>query len=68
MSTNEPGRYLTPKEVAEKLGIAMSTLREWRRHGKGPKSIRFGHRTVRFDPRVVQAWIDEQNVSPSEDG
>lgn len=38
--------YLTPQELSELWGIAVSTLRKWRWEGKGPRYCKLGERVV----------------------
>lgn len=49
-------RLLTPRQVAELLGVPEGTLRQWRHHGRGPVSFRVeGH--VRYRVSAVEAWL-----------
>lgn len=47
------------EQVAERTGVAVSTLRHWRQHGHGPKAARIGRRLV-YRAADVDAWMDEQ--------
>ena len=49
-------RLLTPEEVADLLGISMSTLKYWRHRNKGPRWLRVG-RHIRHHPKDVDAYI-----------
>jgi excisionase family DNA binding protein len=49
-------------EVAEMTGIAVSTLRNWRQAGTGPKSHRVGSRVV-YRESDVQEWLQSQLTS-----
>lgn len=51
---------LTPQEAADFLGVAPSTLMEWRHKRKGPTSIRVGHRTIRYRQSAIDAWLNER--------
>ncbi len=53
-------RYLRADEVAARTGIRESTLRSWRRAGKGPRWQRMGIKSVRYPESGVQQWVDEQ--------
>jgi excisionase family DNA binding protein len=46
-------------ELASYLGIPLSTVYDWRVHGKGPTAYRFG-KHLKFAVSVVRAWIAEQ--------
>lgn len=52
-------QLLRIEQVAERTGVAVSTLRHWRAAGTGPKSARIGRR-VMYRPEDVDAWIDAQ--------
>lgn len=51
---------LTPEAVAEKLGVALTTLQTWRARRVGPPSIRVGHRTVRYSAAALQRWLESR--------
>ncbi len=40
---------LTPEQTAAIVGVSNSTLKAWRRTGRGPRWERLGHRTIRYD-------------------
>jgi predicted DNA-binding transcriptional regulator AlpA len=50
------------KEVAEFLGVPVTTLYQWRYHRYGPPGRRVG-RYVRYDPEQVRAWFAELDES-----
>jgi predicted DNA-binding transcriptional regulator AlpA len=50
------------KEVAEILGIAPGTLRNWHFAGKGPKSFKVGG-LVKYRESTVRRWIAAQERS-----
>lgn len=58
MSSNR--NLLREKEVAERLGISLLTIRKWRVFGRGPRFRKLGGRAVRYDPADVDRWISEQ--------
>lgn len=49
-------KLLTTKELAESLGIACSTLIQYRKDGTGPIYIKLGH-LVRYKKEDVDAWL-----------
>ncbi|PWC02862.1 excisionase [Agromyces badenianii] len=53
-------------ELAGYLGVPVSTVYDWRTHGKGPAAYRFG-KHLKFAVADVRAWVAEQreSVSPS---
>jgi predicted DNA-binding transcriptional regulator AlpA len=53
-----PDRFLTPKDLAEMLGIPIQTVYQWRYLRVGPPGFRVG-RHLRYDPRAVLLWIDQ---------
>lgn len=52
-------QLMTPKELAEFLGVPIATLYQWRHKGEGPAGIRVG-RHLRYRPEVVDAWLEGQ--------
>ena len=52
-------------ELASYLGIPISTVYDWRVHGKGPTAYRFG-KHLKFAISDVRAWIAEQREPTSE--
>ena len=53
---------LTPQQAAEVLQTNVTRLKEMRKHtwtGKRPKSVRVGHRTIRYRMSDLQAYIAE---------
>ena len=46
-------------ELASYLGIPISTVYDWRVHGKGPAAYRFG-KHLKSPISDVRAWIAEQ--------
>ncbi len=51
------------KTAARILGIAVQTLRNWRHVRRGPAYVKMG-RSVRYQLRDIQAYIDERRVDP----
>ncbi len=66
METNATARGLEPllsiEELAEYLGVPLTTIYDWRVDGKGPCGVRVG-RHVKFTVSDVLAWIDGQRES-----
>ncbi|MFF9117284.1 helix-turn-helix transcriptional regulator [Streptomyces massasporeus] len=51
---------LTPRELAEELGVSIQTLANWRWTGVGPRYTKLGNgRTspVRYQRADVDAWL-----------
>jgi predicted DNA-binding transcriptional regulator AlpA len=49
---------LSMEEVAEILGVPMTTMRYWRKRREGPPSFRVG-KFVKYRPADVRAFIEE---------
>ncbi|WP_116953306.1 helix-turn-helix transcriptional regulator [Jiangella endophytica] len=47
------------EELAEYLGVPVTTIYDWRTHGKGPPAHRFGKR-LKFAVSDVRAWLAAQ--------
>lgn len=56
MNLQNTDKLLTQKEVKEIIGLADSTLEQWRLKGKGPKFIKLG-RLVRYRLSDIDAYI-----------
>ena len=52
-------RLLDERELAERLGVSVSTVRNWRYTCQGPPVQKVG-RSVRYDITAVEKWLDEQ--------
>ncbi len=48
---------LTTQQLAEYLGVAVSTLIQYRRDGNGPTYIKLGH-LVRYRMQDVESWLE----------
>jgi len=54
--------WLTPVQVAERTGFAVSTLANWRSLGIGPAYVKVGQR-IRYDDAEVTAWQEQAQAS-----
>lgn len=50
-------------EAAERLGLAVPTLRQWRSRGRGPAFHKLGS-SVRYAVADLEAWIEAQRRTP----
>jgi len=57
-------RLLTVKELAEYLGVPVTTLYQWRYRREGPLGFRVG-RHVRYRRSDVHEWIDHLRREPT---
>ena len=58
---------LYEKEAAQKLGVAVQTLRNWRCNRRGPAYIKLG-RSVRYRIEDILDFIDKHRIDPEKDG
>lgn len=58
MTTVQKDRLATPAELAEYLGLTVSTLAQQRCRGEGVPFVRVG-RTIRYRWETVYAYLDE---------
>lgn len=52
-------KLLSTKELSEYLGIAVSTIIEYRMNNSGPIYVKLGH-LVRYKKSDVDAWIESR--------
>lgn len=50
-------KLLTTKEAAERLGMASGTLENWRVNGIGPRYVKVGSRSIRYEASALDAWL-----------
>jgi predicted DNA-binding transcriptional regulator AlpA len=55
--------WLTRKELAERLGVAVQTIAAWAVQGTGPRYARFNNGPVRYALADVAAWEQQQMVT-----
>lgn len=48
---------LSINELADYLGVPVSTIYDWRTNGKGPRAYRFGKR-IMFGVTDIHAWME----------
>lgn len=60
-SVDAPGLLdlLDEREAANALSLAVSTLRNWRSRGIGPKYIKLGARAVRYRRADLEKYVVE---------
>jgi predicted DNA-binding transcriptional regulator AlpA len=51
------GKLMTDKEVAERLAVNTTTVRKWRMFGTGPRFIRIGKGSIRYDPGDLEKYL-----------
>jgi predicted DNA-binding transcriptional regulator AlpA len=56
---------LTTRQVAQRLGLADSTLREWRMKLVGPRFVKLNARCIRYDERDIEAYVEARKYDPS---
>ena len=58
---------LNSKKAAALLGISERTLERLRTAGEGPKYVKFGKGSVRYDPADLRAWINRRKRASTSD-
>ena len=56
---------LSPKQLARRLSVPVSTLEFWRQAGKGPAYHKPG-RVVRYAVEDVESWLAQRKIEPIE--
>jgi excisionase family DNA binding protein len=51
--------YLSPTQVADRLGVPVATIHQWRWKGTGPAWIRIG-RHLRISEAALERWVAER--------
>lgn len=59
-------KLLTPREVAQQLRVSTSTLRNWRKQGKGPAVSQIGKAIFRYTEEAIQAYIAQNETARHE--
>jgi len=49
---------MTMVEVCEALGVARSTIDEWRATGRGPRFVRLPNGQLRIRRVALEAWLE----------
>jgi predicted DNA-binding transcriptional regulator AlpA len=58
-----PEKLVEPKEIAEYLGLPVTTLSQWRYLGTGPRYVKVGPRCVRYRWSEITAWLDSRTAT-----
>ena len=48
---------ISQKELANRLGVAESTVKQWTKDGKLPSAHRISRKCVRWEASEIEAWI-----------
>jgi excisionase family DNA binding protein len=51
-------QLLSPRQVADLLGVPVATIYQWRYRSEGPPGFKLGGH-VRYRRSTVDAWLDE---------
>jgi len=54
-------RYLRPKDLANQLGISVSSLWRWARAGKIPKPVKLSERVTAWSSKEIASWLETKN-------
>lgn len=54
-------RLLSAEDVAEYLGVPVTTLYRWRHLGTGPTAVRVG-RHLRYEAAAVRRWLRDRGA------
>jgi len=62
----QPEPLLESNVIADLLGTTPQNLAQLRYRGTGPKFIKLGHRAVRYRWSDVEAWIESNTLTQSD--
>jgi excisionase family DNA binding protein len=67
MATQQTDQLMTPRQVAERLGVSEGTLRVWRCNGRYPelRYIKLGSRRVRYRPEDIERFLERNTYGES---
>ena len=66
MTADRKDQLGLPKAVADYLGTTTGNLAQMRYRGTGPKFIKLGHRAIRYRWSDVEAWIEANTLTQSD--
>ncbi|ENH5658089.1 AlpA family phage regulatory protein [Escherichia coli] len=55
-------QYLRPKDLANQLGISVSSLWRWARTGKIPKPIKLSERVTAWSSTEINSWLEAKSA------
>lgn len=55
-----------PKAVADYMGTTTGNLAQLRYKGTGPKFVKLGHRAIRYRWSDIDAWIEANTLTQSD--
>lgn len=53
-----PKPSLTERQLAERWGLSLKTLQDWRKNGKGPHYLKLG-KAIRYPRELVEKYEQE---------
>ena len=66
MTADRRDQLALPKAVADYMGTTTGNLAQMRYRGTGPKFIKLGHRAIRYRWSDVEAWIEANTLTQSD--
>jgi len=62
----QPEPLMESTAIAELLGTTPQNLAQMRYRGTGPKFIKLGHRAIRYRWTDVEAWLEANTLTQSD--
>lgn len=66
MHSETKDQLALPKAVADYMGTTPGNLAQMRYRGTGPKFIKLGHRAIRYRWSDVEAWLEANTLTQSD--
>lgn len=60
----EDRNLLNEKQAAERLGVAVKTMQQWRHYGRGPKWAKIG-RLCKYRQADLDAYVASRTINPA---